>query len=146
MKSHAARYHEGTLDEKDVRILRAVIDSPQATVEKIAEDCEIAMSTTQKRLSFLIQNGFLERAIYVVDWAVVGFPLRFRIDIRVNLRDATQAEGGTRPSGAKPNALKQLALHIFRLAKKEYRDSLIVQDVIVLFGHQVDLCVTVRAK
>ena len=146
MKSLARRYDEGSLDAKDVRILRIVMNSPQASVEGIAGDCGIPASTAQKRLSFLIHNGFLERVIRIVDWAEVGYPLRFRIDIRVNLWDAARVGGGGRHPTVKPNALRRLALHVSRLAKEEYADTLVVQDVIVLFGHQVDLSVALRAK
>jgi DNA-binding Lrp family transcriptional regulator len=118
MRSYERRYHEGTLDNKDIQILQAAIGDPQASVERIASIVEMPASTVGKRLSYLLRNQYIERTIRIVDWAAVGYPLRFRIDIKFNIRDfkASLPDGVRRTLNAKANSLKQLALHILRFS------------------------------
>jgi DNA-binding Lrp family transcriptional regulator len=133
------------LDGKDLRIAERVIRDPRVTVEEIAEQLNQPVSTVQKRLADLLRKGQLERMIRIADWAAIGYPLRYRIDVKTDQRQLSIGQGGKSGEPPKIDSQKKLATYIMRTMPKGYSGLLIVQDVTLLFG-QPDLCVTVRAR
>ena len=138
-------------DEKDVKIAEIIIRNPQITVESIAEFLGIPESTVSKRLADMLRERQLARIIEIRDWTAFGYPLRYRIDIKVNQRELRMGRGGPPEADAPKIAnQKQLATYIKdtlpTLLPQEYKGQLIVRDVTILLGQQADLTLVVRAK
>ncbi|MDX2181556.1 MAG: hypothetical protein SFV18_18320 [Bryobacteraceae bacterium] len=90
------------MDEKDSRIVDCVIRYPQITVEHIAQLTQIAESTVQKRLADMLADERLARVIEVRDWKAASYPLRYRIDIKINQIALREPEGGGPPKLIEP--------------------------------------------
>ena len=134
------------IDEKDQRIIEYLIANSSASVELLAEKVALPPSTVQKRLSRLFQESYLERAIRIVDWAAVGYPLNYWVDMKVNLRSLQAGQGGLVGDRGRVDSPKRLANYILNVLSADYKGSLIVQDVIILLGSPADLSVALRAK
>jgi DNA-binding Lrp family transcriptional regulator len=139
----ATRQH--MLDEKDQRILESLMREPDASVESISVQVGFPQSTVQKRLAELLREKFIERIIRVVDWSAAGYPLRYWIDVKLNLRYLQMGQGGRMGDPQKIGSPKKLAAYIMDKLAKDYQD-LIVHDVTMLLGSPADLSVYIRAK
>ena len=130
-------------DSRDIQIVRFLLREPTAEVSRISQSLNIPQSTVQKRLSRMEADGCVERGVKVIDWAVIGYPLHYWIDIRLNF----QALRKTRTFGpSATNLQKQLAMLILKSTTKDLDDSLFVEDVIILLGSPADLSVSIRAR
>jgi DNA-binding Lrp family transcriptional regulator len=134
------------IGDKDQCIIEYIITNPGATVELIGDKTGHPVSTVQKRLSRLFQESLLERAIRVVDWAAVGYPLSYWVNLKVDFRALQSRSGGLKAETLRVNSTKGLATHIMKSLSLQYRGALIVQDVIILLGSPADLCVLLRAR
>jgi DNA-binding Lrp family transcriptional regulator len=130
-------------DEKDRLIVKGVIAHPEISNEELAKSTGLPLSTLHKRLAELLRRKCLERVIRVIDWRAVGYPLRYRIDIRVNNRELHR--GASDPIGG-IDSQKKLAIYIKTVLPKQYSGSVIVEDVIILLGQAADVSVLIRAK
>lgn len=89
-----ARRQRPKLDDRDLEIIRQVIDNPEATVEQIAQKLPFASSTVQKRLAAMLETDRLARVIEVRDWTAAEFPFRYRIDLLINQIALREPAGG----------------------------------------------------
>ena len=163
MSIENAKTDQRRVDEKDRRIVEYLIQDPQATIQLIATKLGYPPSTVQKRLQKLIQNEQLGRGLYVRDWVAAGFPLKSRIDLKVNkialakgnsgppenARTSTDVTDGVPQLPPPPSrrifTQAQLARYIKHELSVLYQGSLVVESVAVLFGGGADLSVTVHA-
>jgi DNA-binding Lrp family transcriptional regulator len=136
----------------------------------------LSKSTVQRRRSQMEDQGVLSRDTQIKAWRAVGFGLRFRIDILINQHELREGGGpADSPDAIKPskpiNSQERLATFIkdklvdyvaWRIEKglepddrnpnattmtpKEFKESIVVQDVTILLGHHADLAATVRAR
>lgn len=166
-----ARRIKPELDEKDLKIVESIILYPQASIEFIAQRTEIAQSTVQKRMSDMFAAERLARAIEVRDWKAAGYPLRYRIDIKVNQIAFREAQGGGPVQYEEPatgvglededgspiplpkpahsiTTQRRLGRYIkTQLARvKHFQGRLVCLDSTILLGQEYDMSLTVRAK
>ena len=134
------------LEPIDQRIAECIIRQPKVTVEQLADELSLSPSTIQKHLSELFEGRHIERVIAVRDWAGAGFPLRARVDIRVNMRELKAGRGGLPDDEQKVDSQKKLAQYIAEIVPKQFRGRLVVEDVAILLGHDADLSLTIRVK
>ena len=154
------------LDEKDLSIIECVIRNPQASVEFITTQVEFAASTVQKRLADMLDNERLARIIQVRDWSAAGYPLRYRIDLKVDQVALRQNRGGPDSELPEPNAdeetefvrgplprptrpissQKKLARYIKNQLAQHYRGRLVCLDATILLGQEFDMSLTIRAR
>lgn len=132
------------LDDMDRRILLELIRNPGLAIAALARNVDSHTPTIQKRVAKLLRSGCIRRDIRIIDWLAAGFALRYRIEINVNLRDLYK--GHTGPEGVKIDNHQALARYIATNLPRRDRDRLLVEDVTILLGSKVDLCVTVRAR
>jgi DNA-binding Lrp family transcriptional regulator len=108
-------------DEQDQLIALHLIEDPSATDDDIVSRTKFSKSTVQRHRSEMEKDGvLLSKASLIRDWAVIGFPLRFRVDILINqleLRNELQGGGPEDcPDNIKPsrpvNTQEGLALFI----------------------------------
>jgi DNA-binding Lrp family transcriptional regulator len=165
------RANPATLDEKDQLIAECILLYPQASIEAIADETRIAVSTVQKRLAEMLAREQLARIIEIRDWKAAQFPVRYRIDVQID-QDALMEGGGGGPKAISESDISdadgdpdevpmnlprpaheirsQQALGRYiknRLARSaRFRRRLVCLDVVMLMGAAYDLSVTVRAR
>jgi len=98
-------------------------------------------------LDGLKQDGYVVGA-YLLDLAVLGYPLRYRVDIFVKPANLREGKGGLPEDDAVVDSQKKLAQYILRRlpARKPFDGKILVEDVRILLGSPADLSATVRAK
>lgn len=153
-------------DEMDQLIARHYVNNPEATHAEVADALEQPLRTVERRISKMIERAVLVRRTDINDWAALGYPFRYRIDVHVDqeaLRDPPEfgAPPGEMPKQPKEEVKdwRRLAQYIMKdlLAfversnntvtnKKISKDDLIVQNVTILLGQQADLSVTLRSR
>ena len=143
-------------NEKDRNIIDCLINNPHASVKTLSKQVGYPPSTVQKRVASLIRTKRLGRILRVEDWGYAGYPLRYRVDIKINqaeLRRAQADAGGSdevhsdvQPGTEPPAGQRALAKHIKQTLAKAYAGSLIVEDIVLLLGQQADVSIIVRSR
>jgi DNA-binding Lrp family transcriptional regulator len=154
------------VDERDHLILEYLIRDPGAEIGLIADQTGIPPSTVSKRIAQMLRTKKIERGLRISDWAVAGFPFRYRIELAVepvelgtgNGGPIQQPRGKPRPPELPPlppspkqeiYSQEQLATYIKEdLPKSQpFRHELVVESVSIVLGREgVDLSVLVRAR
>jgi DNA-binding Lrp family transcriptional regulator len=106
-------------------------------------DQEIPYPTLQRRVNRMIEQGIIAKHFFV-NWAQAGYLVRYRVGILIDpveLRKTKAVEGSY-------NTQNGLADYIINsLAKSEpFRNQLVIDDVYILLGGNVDLAVDFYAK
>jgi len=152
-------------DELDQRIARFYVNAPKATERQVASGIKESYSTVQDRIQKLKEAAVLGARTDVTNWAILGYPFRYRIDVHVDQEALRKDPYYGAPYGEKPDKGKEinnwhrLADYIMNelvdyvgrqsktVAQHQLKPSdLVVQNVTILLGQQADLSVTVRAK
>jgi DNA-binding Lrp family transcriptional regulator len=161
-------------DETDQRIARFLIDHPTATDDTIAAKLNLHKNTVQRRKHAMVEEKVIAPSAAVLDWAAIGFPFRYRIDIQIEplaLRHAESSDEDAGPpdwpdkSARKIKSQEQFARFIqsdlvkyvaWRIKEgmeedvaegwENFADQVIVHDVVILLGHAADMYLTLRAK
>ncbi len=161
------------IDEKDFRILQCLIHYPEATVDFISDKLGYSPSTVQKRLADL-QAGNQRRFARVMeirDWDAAGYPLRYRIDLKVDqialragkdrggpVNEPDEAEDPVGDEDGAPihlptpankiNSQKRLARYIKQqlAVLPTFKDGLLCIDVTILLGQEYDMSISLRAR
>lgn len=135
--------------EEQWRILEFIQKNPLAGDEELAIHFGMSVDSIQRRLTPLRDNHWIETK-RIVDWAAVGYRLKYRIDVKIDplalqqklttLKDA--------PISQTDNPQKILAGYIKNklAADKAFADIVIVEDVVILLGEPADLSITVRVR
>lgn len=145
------------LDHTYRSIVNYLIEKPGATYNEVAHGLQLSETAVAKRISRMFDQGILQRAIHVVDWARIGFPFRYRIDIRVSREKLALAEGGPYPRVGLPkpdsnrpiDSQQRLARYLKHLLPTHppFLGQIVVQDVVILLGGaEADLSATVYAR
>jgi DNA-binding Lrp family transcriptional regulator len=145
---------QNTLDQKDLDILRYVMENPRASLTEIADNAgamKIPLGTTQKRVQRLLHDKYLERVLRVVDLGKLGYQSRHRIDIYINPREIREGEAGYGEYKSKIKTQEELAAFIMNGLPKEkidntektFGDGVLVENVTILLGHRADLSAVV---
>jgi DNA-binding Lrp family transcriptional regulator len=82
------------IDEKDQEIIKCVIRDPQAEIDDLARETTFPPSTVSKRISQLQRTERIGRGFRILDWKKVGYPFRYRVDVKVNQRKLALGDGG----------------------------------------------------
>jgi DNA-binding Lrp family transcriptional regulator len=142
------------VDEIDQKILEAVIQYPKIAVQSLVKylaDAKIKLSESavQKRFSDLVHQRRLERLTVVRDWVASGYPFRYRIDIKADMRALRDGNGGPPNEGGNIDSQKKLCAYIKDTLGREYRfrGRLVVVEAMILLGQaEADISITVRVK
>jgi DNA-binding Lrp family transcriptional regulator len=139
------------IDSTDRRILDCVIENPATTVEGIVkyldeQGVRLSESAVGKRVAELLNNGILERIIIIRDWVTVGYPFRYRIDVKADMKELRLGRGGPAKEPHAVDSQKKLGAYIKDVLSRKYVGRLVVLEVTILLGQQADLSITVRAR
>ena len=137
-----------TFDEKDEAIIHCIERDPTILMKRIPtvlEECggpTIPYPTVQKRVKNLTRSKFLEQR-FSINWKRVGYLVRYRVGILIDpitLREKSP--------GKEYDSQEGLAKYItFKLAQAEpFKDKLVVDDVYILLGGNVDLAIDFYAR
>lgn len=143
---------ESQIDETDRNILRCFIQNPRTTVQGLVEQLDqqyklpLSESAVQKRLSDLQSQHRLERAMLVRDWAAVGFPFRYRIDVKANMRELRLGRGGPPDDAQAVDSQKGLCSYIKDVLARRYQDRLVILETVILLGSKYDIAIMLRVK
>jgi DNA-binding Lrp family transcriptional regulator len=138
-------------DDVDRQMMECIIQNPRATVQGLVQQLEarhirMSESAIQKRLADLLTEKRLERVMIVRDWVAAGYPLRYRINIKANMRELRLGRGGPPDDTQTIDSQKKLASYIKDVLARRYQDRLVILDVRILLGYDADLSVTLRTK
>jgi DNA-binding Lrp family transcriptional regulator len=152
-------------DELDQMIARQYVNSPKATEEEVATAIKRPYATVQHRIEKLKGAAILGKRTDITNWAALGYPFRYRIDVHVDQEALRKAPYFGAPFGVEPEKGKEinnwhrLADYIMNdlvsfvgrspktVTQNKLKSSdLVVQNVTILLGQQADLSVTLRAK
>lgn len=139
-------------DEINRQIMNYVWGHPDATVAEIGTAVGLKREAAQKRITKLYATGKIKRQL-VVDLDALGFPNRFRVDVKLSpsiLKDRAKNKTDTTWKEIKKVAEKEgitndqvvLALELLRLGD----ENVLVEDAAVILGDPADLTLTVRTK
>jgi len=138
-------------DALDHQILNTVRqDRRYWSPNEIAKQLKEPVRTIQNRVDRLRLEQRLED-VTLVDLSAAGFPLRYRIDIKINPRELREGKGG-RPDLHEPkhqvSTQKGLAKYIVETLARSaaFKDRVIVEDVTIVLGDPADLCAVVQVK
>jgi len=148
--ARAAEGRENPLDPTDRKIVDCVIENPSVTVEGIVkyldeQDVQLSESAVGKRLAELNKSK-LERIIVVRDWVAAGYPFRYRIDIKADMRELRLGRGGPAKEPQTIDSQKKLCAYIKDILGRKYHGRLVVLDATILLGQKYDLFITIRAR
>jgi hypothetical protein len=142
----ARRKKKLTFDERDDAILHCIELEPSILMKRIPTaledrgDPSIPYSTVQKRMKELTKNQVVTQC-FSIDWKKAGYLVRYRVGILIDpaaLREKSQDY----------DSQEGLADHImFKLAHTDkFKNKLIVDDVYILLGGNVDLAIDFYAR
>lgn len=142
------------VDDVDQKILEAVIQNPKISVQGLVKylaeaKIRLSESAVQKRFSELVRQKRLERVTVVRDWVASGYPFRYRVDIKANMRALIAGEGGPPNDATRIDTQKRLCEYIVNTLGREYRyrGRLVVLDAVILLGQEkADISIAVRVK
>jgi DNA-binding Lrp family transcriptional regulator len=142
---------ENSLDPTDIKILDCLIENPRMTVEAIVKyldghQVQLSESAVGKRLAELLNEKRLERMIVVRDWVAAGYPFRYRIDVKADMKELRLGRGGPAKEPQTIDSQKKLCAYIKDVLGRKYHGRLVVLDATILLGQKYDLFITVRAK
>jgi DNA-binding Lrp family transcriptional regulator len=140
---------EAGLSAKDEELVHCLERNPEVNLKGIPDTLKkergltIPYPTVQRHINDLIEKKVVSRR-FSVDWAAAGYLVRYRVGILIDpvaLRDGS-ATGGEYGSQA------ELATYIAKnLAEDErFKNKLVVDDVFILLGGNVDLAIDFYAK
>jgi DNA-binding Lrp family transcriptional regulator len=72
------------MDERDVRLLKAIADLETGSPERLHEETGIPVSTIHYRLNNLRDAGVVENDLYDVDLTALGLGVTVILDVRAN--------------------------------------------------------------
>src|ERR1035438_4921120 len=134
------------VDRTDEQIARFLMLHPEGTVQEAAAVLSLSRPTAQRRIAKMIEDGVIAHQIAIYDWAAVGYPFRYRIDVSIDQEALREPPFFGAPSGEHPKdpvtSWRRLARYIARdlisflehahsdvVQKKISKDDLIIQDV-----------------
>jgi DNA-binding Lrp family transcriptional regulator len=139
------------LGKKDEAIIHCIEQNPEILLKNISGEIkasgglseEIPYPTLQRHVNKLIEKKVIGR-YFSVNWAVAEYMVRYRVGILIDpkeLRDESIAD-------KRYNSQEGLADYIMKeLAKdKPFKNELVIDDVYILLGGNVDLAVDFYAK
>jgi DNA-binding Lrp family transcriptional regulator len=143
-------------DTKDDAIISCLKESPEILLKNIPGRIKgvnglgetIPYTTVQKHVNKLIKNKVVSR-IFSVNLGAAGYTSRYRIDILIEPVEFRKMESDeSEDEGASYTDQRGLAKHIIdTLARDErFAGDLIIEDVNILIGGDVDLSLDVYAK
>ena len=160
----------GERDELDQLIARYLLSNPEAVTIEIASalgKSALGRSehTVQRRVAKMTEDGVIVQKREINDWAAIGYPFRYRIDVRVDQEALREPPSYGAPHGEEPREpvdnWRRLAQYIMKdlipyleeipasktVSKRRFsRDDLLLENVTILLGQETDLSVTVRAR
>ena len=93
------------VDATDARLLRALAQSPRATVLALAEAVGLSRNTVQARLAALEARGVLGSFERRIDPAALGHPLTAFVQVRVTQRRLDAVAEGRTGSGRRGGSM-----------------------------------------
>ena len=76
------------MDERDIRILKAISDIGTGSPERIHEETDIPVSTIHYRLNNLRESGVVENDLYDLDLEKLGLGVTVIVEILANYSDS----------------------------------------------------------
>jgi DNA-binding Lrp family transcriptional regulator len=158
-----AAFEPGDLDEKDIKILGCIKDHPRASVKAVRDELatrgtDIPYPTFQKRVQHLINVGALTREMSV-NLVALGYELHFRVDVLVNPTELRLTSEQAQAKGKPPSGQSQFETTVLRTQREmanyihqdlqnddRFRDQILITDVHILLGTDVDLSIELFAK
>jgi DNA-binding Lrp family transcriptional regulator len=138
-------------DEKDEAVIHFMEKNPEVLLKDLPEKLEasggpaIPYPTLQRRVNMLMaEDRKVVSRIYSVNWAMAGYMVRYRVGILIDhvvLFDQSIPD-------KKYDSQRGLANHILNeLAQEDrFKNKLVVDDVYILLGGNVDLAIDFCAK
>jgi DNA-binding Lrp family transcriptional regulator len=137
-------------DAQEERVLAHLIQKRTLgdTQKEIADALEMEGPAVRRTLDKMRNKGWIASGYTVLDLKPLGFTLRYRVDIWVAPRRLHDGTGGLPGDKTAIKTQKDLARYIHRIlpAKKEFKESILVEDVKILLGAPADMSATVLAK
>jgi DNA-binding Lrp family transcriptional regulator len=148
------KFEMSDLDQKDEIILACIKENPEATVKEIFErlDGEMPYPTVLKRVQHLTEIDVLRKS-FLIDMKALRYTLHCRIDVLISPSELRQENLLTQKTAKdmtqqKPRSQKDLSRHIIEVLVMEdrFKDSILVKDIYILLGSDVDISLDVYAK
>lgn len=139
--------HEPT--EEQLQILNLIRQDPYISYEDLAKVSKLSEDQVGRLLKILRQNEWLDSK-YIVDPVVLGYRLRYRVDVKINPLSLRGESAKLKGSKLLPNDNPQKILAAYikdTLAlDKRFSDRVMIEDITIVMGDPADLCVTLRVK
>lgn len=81
------------MDERDIRLLKAISDLETGSPERLHEETEIPVSTIHYRLNNLREEGIIENDLYDVDLAEFGLGVTVVLEVLADYRGSHRDVG-----------------------------------------------------
>lgn len=134
--------------EIEKKILWVLYRTPGATQEQIASTLDITKNIVKHRIDEMKGKRWIKDFVQV-NFAKLGYPERFRVDIWIDPRRLKLKGEGGLPDDKKAeiNDQKDLARYIVRKVAKQaaFLETILIEDVRILLGGPADLTAIVRA-
>jgi len=102
------------MDERDVRLLKAISDLGTGSPERLHEETDIPVSTIHYRLNNLREQGVVENDLYDLDLDELG------LGVTIVLEVLTSYEGGYEDVGEEIGAIKGVTQAFFTMGETDF--------------------------
>lgn len=102
------------MDERDVRLLKAISDLGTGSPEKLSEETDIPVSTIHYRLNNLREEGVVANDLYDLDLDELGLGVTVVLDVYTNY------EGGHESVAEKINAVEGVTQTLFTMGETDF--------------------------
>jgi DNA-binding Lrp family transcriptional regulator len=135
--------------EEQLQILNLIRQHPHISHQDLAKASELSVDQIGRRLTEMRENEWLDLK-YIVDPVVLGYRLRYRVDVKINPLSLRGESAMLKGSKLLPNDNPQkiLAAYIKDTLAEEsrFKDRVMIEDITIVMGDPADLCVTLRVK
>lgn len=150
-KGRQRKRREAYLDETDEAIIRCLKENPEILQKNIADSLiktglvpkSLSYPTVQRRIKKLTDAKIIGQP-FSINWAAAGYGLRYRVGILIDPVKLQSAADYKSQEGLADYILKGLVRD--PINDQGFENEILVEDIYILLGGEVDLAVDFCAK